>query len=139
MHLRAAGSRSYPWCARGWLSHSCRIVHAEARARARAGASNPMTVAAARRARLRESGAASCIFGKPRLHSACINPGDRPREKRRVQCPMPREHAPPRREQLRSDPLLHGHDYANFRPLCHPPLFIFFLSFFLFLKIGNKK
>lgn len=33
MHLRAAGSRSYPWCARGWLSHSCRIVHAEARAR----------------------------------------------------------------------------------------------------------
>lgn len=104
IHLRAARSRSYPWCAR--LAES--FVQNRACRSARASASNPMTVAAARRARttprLHEAAqprASSAVFG---LHSACINPGDRPREKRRVQCPMPREHAPPRREQLRPGP-----------------------------------
>lgn len=82
----------------GRLSHSCRIVHAQTLGGA--SASNPMTVAAASASLGSPARASSVRIGRLRLHSACINPRDRPREKRRVQCPTQREDA---REQLRRD------------------------------------
>lgn len=62
----------------GRLSHSCRIVHAQTLGGA--SASNPMTVAAASASLGSPPRASSVCIGRLRLHSACINPRDRPRE-----------------------------------------------------------
>lgn len=126
------------------LSHSCRIVHAEAseraseRTRARVSTSNPVTVAAARRAaRLHEQ-------AQPRASSAgfgCI-PRASTREtalERSAECNAQyrantRRRDAPRCEQLRPDPSPSARDYANFSPLCSFPFFIVAsLSFSFFL------
>ena len=106
MHLRAAGSRSYPWYAR-WVIRAESCMQKRASERTNASARQYIEPIGDRcscktRGAAPRTSAASCILGRIRLHSACINPGDRPREKRRVQCPIPREHAPPRRAAMRT-------------------------------------
>lgn len=78
MHLRTAGSRSYSSCVgAGWVIRAESCMH---RAWAYECIELEMTVAAASATLVAHFGPPRCMFGRLRLHSACINPRDRPRE-----------------------------------------------------------
>lgn len=109
-------------------NRACRSERTNERTRARVSTSNPVTVAAARRAaRLHEQ-------AQPRASSAgfgCI-PRASTREtalERSAECNAQyrantRRRDAPRCEQLRPDPSPSARDYANFYPLCSFPFFI---------------